>query len=101
MRSDVWERRAGNGHKRVRSRIVPTRGHAAAEIVQCDSQCMPDGRVNHRQRAIRRFGGCRVVAIAYVAAGGVGAIASRQKRVGLIRNQVVPLTRGEEALKIH
>src|SRR4029077_13891317 len=42
-----------------------------------------------------------VVAVAYVATGGVGAIASRQKRVGFIRNQVVPLTRGEEVLKVH
>ena len=61
---------------------------------------MSDRRVNHRQRAIRRVGGRRVVAVAYVAAGSVGAVASRQKRMGLIRDQVVPLTRGEEVLEL-
>ena len=62
---------------------------------------MSDRRVNHRKRAIRRLGCRRVVAVAYVAAWGVGAVASRQKRMGLIRDQVVPPTRREEVLKVH
>ena len=61
---------------------------------------MADGRVNYRQRAIRRLSCRRVIAVAYVASGGVGAVASRQKRVRLIRDQVVPPTRGEEVLEI-
>jgi len=59
------------------------------------------GRVNYRQRVIWRLGHRRVIVVAYVTGGVVGAIASRQERVGLIWNQVVPFTRGEEVLEVH
>src|SRR5262245_47605898 len=96
----VRKRRVGDGHKRVCGRIVPTCGHRAAKIVQCDSQCMAHGRVNHRQLAIRSLGRRRVIVPTDGSSVSVSAVSCGQQRVSLVRNKVIPRNRCCECLEI-
>src|SRR5262245_32394359 len=96
----VRKRRVVDGHKRICGWIVPTCGHRAAKIVQCDSQCMAHGRVNHRQLAIRSLGRSRVIVPTDGSSVSVSAVSCGQQRVSLVRNKVIPRNRCCECLEI-
>jgi len=61
---------------------------------------MYDGRVNHRQRAIRRLGRHRVIIVPNVAAVAESPVSCGQQRVSLVRNKVIPRNRCHERLEI-